>query len=1034
MNGRSYHFLKLSGLFSALYIFFFFFNVNAQKPLSNTLQALLPHGVEQYEQGHYTLAAATLTEYLKAPLSLTENTDQKVLSSKRDKARFYLVLSSIKSGKKDAEKTAALFIHQSADPVYRQRAAFTLAHDYFLENKLKEAITYYEIAGIANLSNEEIADAKFELAYCYFNNQQFDKALPLFAAIKELPDNKYYVPGNYYYGLLAYNNKDYKNALKSFNRIHNLESYKDVVPYYEAEINYFMGDQEKVLALSRKYLGRKGDLFYEKDMRLLTAQTLFEQKEYKKALPYFEYYYGHSDKIRKEELYELAYTYYRLEDWQNAIEKFQPLSNARDSLGQTSMYLLGDCYLKVKDKTGARNAFGICANMDFNQSQKEAASFLYAKLSYELGDEAIASRKLYAFLKEYPRSEFANEAKTLLTGLLAKNNNYREAFAIMNDMARKDEATWAIYQKVAVGRAMQLMQNKEWQAADSIFNLSLQQPLNTDYEAIAYFWKGEIAFHENNYDQAVQYSRTFLDKVQNREYSVREISSNATVQNANLNIGYAELKKEQFNDAQKAFANAQQGNSVGYSDMLSSNATLREADALFMQKDFDQAAQLYDKAIAQGIADPDYARLQKSLIYGFQGDTKSKRAILNGIIQKQPASEYKGKAQYELAASYLESNEFGDALPLLEALSENEQLPEGLRSKALMSLAYTYQQNGDADKSMEIYKKYIAEYPSSPYRQDALDAIRSLYIKEGAPEKYAGFLKDNNLPAADDTTIEKTYYDAATLEYGNHNLEKAIAAFSKYLDHFPNGTFATKAHFYRGESYYQLKDPAHALSDYEAVEAAGWSDYAEDASLKAATIYFTEKDYKNALQNYGALREVAVRKENLQTAYEGLMKSSFELGDYNDVAAFADTLLSMPDLNKVAAAGARLYKAKAFQNENDFPQALSLYETLDKENLGAASAEARYRIAEILLAQDKLKEAEKQASISAQNSGGQEYWVINSYILLGDILMQEKDYFNAKATLQSVVEHAGDKMLKEKAKQKLEAVKALEKAQSKLSD
>src|SRR5690606_40853098 len=91
-------------------------------------------------------------------------------------------------------------------------------------------------------------------------------------------------------------------------------------------------------------------------MRLLTGQTLFELKRYQEALPYLEDYYENTERIRKEELYELAYTYYQLKQYDDAIDKFQPLSNAQDTLAQTAMYLLGDCYLKVGDKKGARNA------------------------------------------------------------------------------------------------------------------------------------------------------------------------------------------------------------------------------------------------------------------------------------------------------------------------------------------------------------------------------------------------------------------------------------------------------------------------------------------------------------------------------------------------------------------------------------------------------------------------------------------------------------------------------------------------------
>lgn len=99
-----------------------------------------------------------------------------------------------------------------------------------------------------------------------------------------------------------------------------------------------------------------------------------------------------------------------------------------------------------------------------------------------------------------------------------------------------------------------------------------------------------------------------------------------------------------------------------------------------------------------------------------------------------------------------------------------------------------------------------------------------------------------------------------------------------------------------------------------------------------------------------------------------------------------------------------------------------------------ASAEARYRIAEILLAQKQLKEAETQASYAAQASGGSDYWVVKSYLLIADILTEQKDYFNAKATLQSIISNNSSKEVKEEATKKLDNVKQLEKSKSKLTE
>lgn len=1028
-------FFIYSGVFSAFYLSSFSPDAYGQIPVSNSVTySSLKHGMEQFQQGHYELASKSIQEFLGQHIQPTETINDKTLSLAVQQAKYLLALSNLKAKHKNAVEETKLYIDETVNPVYKQRAAFALAQYYFQQNDLPDAILYYEIAGIDNLSNSEIADAKFELAYSYFNERKFDRAKPLFAIIKELPGNKYYLAGNYYYGLLAYNDKDYDLALKSFERVHNEEAYKDIIPYYEAEINYFQGRYEQVLTLSNRYLKKKDKLFYDKEMHLLTGQTYFEQKKFKEALPFFEYYYDNSEKIRKEELYELAYTYYRLEKWSKAVESFQPLSNTQDSLGQTSMYLLGDCYLKMGDKKGARNAFEICANMDYNPSQQEAASFLFAKLSYELGVEGLATRKLYDFIKVYPNSTFTPEAQKLLTGLFTKSSNYSEAFAIMSDMAVKDNSTWEIYQQVGLGRSIQLMQNNQNQSADSVLNLTLQQPINDTYEAIAYFWKGDIAYKEKRYPQAVQYSKTFLEKVKGREEAARKISQQATIQNANFNIGYAELEMGHYDNAGAAFSSSQSSKNNGYSETIASDAIVREADAAFMQKDFDKASKLYDKFINNNIGNTDYAKYQKSLILGLQGNSDAKIALLNSIVAKYPASEYKEEAQYELAVSYLESNRSTDAISLLKSLSENNDVQESLRAKSLSKLAYSYQVADRNNEAIAAYKKYISTYPSATDRAAATDALRNLYIETSQPEAYATFIKENNLPDQGDAGVEQTYYAAAEAEFGNNNFSKAAENFSKYLSQFPNGNNANKAHYYRAESYYNLKDKTKALTDYDAVINAGWSDFTDDAAARAAEIAFQNKDYTAAQKYYKALRGAAMDNVNLEKAYSGLLKSSYESKSYDEANAYADTLLTLPGANLNAQNEARLYKAKSLQLNKRLDEAMSMYQAIDKMNMGVASAEARYRIAEILLAQHKLKEAEMQASYAAQASSGSDYWNVKSYVLIADILTEQKDYFNAKATLQSIIKNNSNPEIKEEATRKLNEVKKLEKTTSKLSE
>ena len=53
-----------------------------------------------------------------------------------------------------------------------------------------------------------------------------------------------------------------------------------------------------------------------------------------------------------------------------------------------------------------------------------------------------------------------------------------------------------------------------------------------------------------------------------------------------------------------------------------------------------------------------------------------------------------------------------------------------------------------------------------------------------------------------------------------------------------------------------------------------------------------------------------------------------------------------------------------------------------------------------------MAEAEKESNKTITIAGSNTYWVVKTYILLADILVKQKDYFNAKATLQSIIKNA----------------------------
>lgn len=972
------------------------------------------------DQQLWSLAGQSAREALNGPLAAASAGRQ----DERTTAEYISVISSLKTGRPGAVDSAkALLARVAARPLH-DRLSLAIARYYFVEGSLAAAIPYYQNAGIANLSNVEIADAKFELAYCYFNNRQFAEADTLLSIMKEVP-GKYYSPGNYYFGLLAYTQGQYDAALKSFGRIRDEAIYKPVVPYYMAEIYYFKGERDKALAEALRLLQPGQQSYYDKELHLLAAQCLFEAGRFGEALPYFEYYYTHSDKVRKEELYEMGYAYYRVDEWTNAIAKFKPLSAAQDSLGQTAMYLLGDCYLKTGDKAGARNAFGICANMPYNPGQREAALLLHAKLSYETGYADEAMRSLRSLLQDFPGSKYTAQARLLQSQLYLETSNYKDAYEALLAAPESGSDYQRIRQRAAYGYALQQMQAGKWAEASRLLSESLHEYAEPAYTAAAQFWKAEIAYRQYQYDSAAFFARAFLASPARDEAA--RISSAATRANAASTLGYAQMQLRDFGGAQQAFAQARQDGS----GTVAANASLREADALFMQKEFAKAAPLYAAAANGSGPDADYARLQSAIIAGLRGDEAGKLRLLHVVINAVPPSPYAAEARYELGLTQIATGRYEDALATLAPLTADKSAA-GFAPKALLKTGSVQQQLGRADEALASFRRLLRDYPAAAERADALAAAKSIFIERNQPDAYGALLSELGLPQASDEEMDTAYYNAAELQYAASKWNEAAAAFRRYLAQFPTGIKSAKARFYLANSLYNAKAFGPARAAYDSVLHDGWNSFSEESALRAAELAVADTAWADAAGYYSLLAAHATTDAVRTRAYAGLMRSAARMNDDAGAARYADSLLSLPEVTAALRDEASLNIVRQQLAGGDSTRADSLLRPLLQSENAAVAAEAGYRLAQSLFAAGKLKDAESVAGANIKRSSGYELWLVKTYLLLGDISMARGDYFNAQATFQSVARNTRIPELKAYAAQRLSDLKRLDK--SKLSN
>ncbi|HYV53056.1 MAG TPA: tetratricopeptide repeat protein, partial [Chitinophagaceae bacterium] len=758
---------------------------------------------EYFQKEEYSLAYPMFKELQQS----VRETDKINNVTTVQEINYYTIACALKQNEGRAEEMAKNYIDLEKNNARVQQMNFQLGEYYYRQEKFPEATERYEQANIANLSNREIADMQFHQGYSYFVQQQFAKAKPLFNSIRQVKDDPNYIDANYYYGFLAFRDKNYNEALQSFKIVENEKNYQTIVPYYIAQIYYIQGKKEEAIAYAGQKL-KKGSSYYDVEMNQLLGHAHFERGEFTEALPYLEAYVNKTKKVRREDLYELSYCYYQAKQYPKAIEGFKQLSGKEDTLSQHAMYMLGDAYLKTGQKSNARNAYLFCASNSSNSALKEVSKYNYAKLSYELGYQDEALNSLQSFLTDYPNSTYNKEAKELLVSVLANTSNYADALNLLQTVDKPSESVKKLYPRILFGRATEYINDGRLAEADALLDKALKDPANAAVLPYINFWKGEIAYRNNRIDDAIRYYNNYVT-------AGSPASGEANPANAKYNLGYSYLRKENYPAALSFFEPVGKNASLN-SDGITQDAYIRTADCYYMNRDYTRANAMYGTVIKYSWPAEDYATFQQAMIAGIK-NPGDKINLLNTMNRKFPTSSLVTDANMEIAKGYMSQERFKEAIPYLNNIIK-EQGNSSQKPQAYLRLGICYYNLNNTGEALNQYKTLIAQYPNSEEANDALDDVKTISVETGKTGDYVDFMKKAGKPLSVDAEDSLTF-SAAEAQYENGNVTASLNAFNNYLQKFPDGAHTVDANFYRGEIYNSKGDWNNALNGYEAVVA-----------------------------------------------------------------------------------------------------------------------------------------------------------------------------------------------------------------------
>ena len=935
---------------------------------------------------------------------------------------YYRLACGVQLDEEVAVEEATRFILRSNPPSYMHSLSYYLADHHFRNQRYPDAQHDLEWIDARNLRKDEQVHRHFILGYTHFIAQRFDRALPFFDSVRTRTIHPDCAAANYYFGFLSLRNQDYGNALASLQLVEAHPEYRSIVPYYIGQIYYLQGQKQEAIRYVEKKLSEPGSQYYELPLKQLLGHAYFERREFDKALPFLKDYVERSDKIRREDIYELSYCYHQSAQYAACIPGFRELSGGADSLSQHAMYLLGDAYLKTGDLSSARTAFQFCSRNNNYRDQREVSLFQYAKLSYELGYLNEARSSLEQFTADYPRSGSIDEAQELMVMVLAGTNDFRQALQWVDRIDRPSAILRRWFPRIWYGRAMELMNDQLLERAQILLDQVMRDPAAGTWKSMAQFWSGEIAYRRNDPTLAVSHLNEFLGA---SNVSAGEV--NAT--HARYTLGYSYLRLGNYAWAGDQFQLVTR-NMPGQPSALVQDAWLRAGDCQYMRRDFNKAKAYYERAVLMQWPAADYAQFQLALIAGIKNSSEKIR-LLQQIADRYPNSSLLPDTYLETANTYIAERKFREAIPALDQVIARAKQDQWIAQSLLMQGICWY--NLDAyESSLQRLRELVRRFPDSEESADALENIRQVYVEMGKPVEFVSYMNEIGRPL-DYPVADSLTYLAADRLYQSGADAAALTALEKYLLDHPRGQHRLKAFDQCAGLYAQQKNWSAARRCFDSLLVRRPNKYEEIAWRSAARIaYFEQNDPASSVRYYTGLLTVTRNQEWSIEARRGIVRAYVQLKDWASGVEAARMLISEKNATSDDKSISYTLLAKQAQASSKWTEVIDLYRSVLTFNKGALAAEARYQIAFAYMQLSKFTEAEKAAQETIRRSGSYEPWVTQSFLLIGDVYFQQNDYFNAKATFQSVLENAEDPVLQTEAREKLQKVMEAEKKKTKL--
>jgi TolA-binding protein len=204
------------------------------------------------------------------------------------------------------------------------------------------------------------------------------------------------------------------------------------------------------------------------------------------------------------------------------------------------------------------------------------------------------------------------------------------------------------------------------------------------------------------------------------------------------------------------------------------------------------------------------------------------------------------------------------------------------------------------------------------------------------------------------------------------------------------------------------------------------SRFTENALLRAGELNYGFENYFEALENFKKLELVADYQNNITIAMNGQLNCNYRLGNYDEAIQSARKLLERGKLESDQILNAHYIMAKSAMATDNLQLATAEFETTVELSDDEQGAEAKYMLASIQFTLQNYQRAEEMVFELANEYPAFEYWKAKGFIMLADIYAAKDNLFQARQTLQSIIDNYPGDDLKTIAIEKLTIIEIRE--------